>query len=172
MLTARRFPVTMLAVMMLLMAAPAHAEDYASVNIGSFNALRSGNSDLQFGAEYRFSPEAYNLRPVVGGFFTDEGAVYGYAGVNWDIALLPGQLYLIPNFAVGAYAKGDGKPLGGTIEFRSGIELAYQFENAHQMGIAVNHLSNAGLYDRNPGVESVIVTYSVPVSSIGGMIGN
>jgi hypothetical protein len=154
-----------------LMSAPAMAEDYLSMNLGAYNALRDGNSDTQFGLEYRMSAFQYNLRPIFGGFVTDEGALYGYAGVNWDIELLPKQLFLIPNFAVGAYHQGDGKDLGGAIEFRSGVELAYQFQNNHQLGLAVNHLSNASLYDRNPGVETVMVTYSVPLNSFGGLIG-
>lgn len=173
MLTVRRPSlIALFAALASCVALPAYAGDYVSLNLGAFNALRGGNTDTQFGAEYRFSPQSYNLRPIVGGFFTDEGAAYGYVGVNWDIALLPNQLYLVPNFAVGAYHHGDGKNLGGAIEFRSGIELDYQFENAHQLGIALNHLSNASFYDRNPGVESVMVTYSVPVNSLGGLIGD
>lgn len=149
-------------------ALPAQAADYLSLNAGVFNALRSGENDGQFGAEYRFSPVEYNLRPIVGGFVTSEGAAYGYVGVNWDIELMPNKLFLIPNFAVGAYHQGDSKDLGGALEFRSGIELAYQFENAHQVGVALNHLSNASIYDKNPGVEAVMVTYSLPISSLMG----
>jgi lipid A 3-O-deacylase len=151
-----------------IMALPAQAGDYLSFNAGVFNALSSDNNDAQFGAEYRFSAIDYNLRPVIGGFFTNEGAAYGYVGVNWDIALIPNQLYLIPNFAVGAYHQGDSKDLGGVLEFRSGVELAYQFENAHQVGVAFNHLSNAHIYNRNPGTETIMVTYSVPISSLMG----
>lgn len=142
---------------------PAHATDYVSVNVGKFNALRSGTDDtVQFGAEYRFSEFMYGIRPIVGGFGTGDGSAYGYAGANWDVPLLANQLYLVPNFAVGAYSEGSGKDLGGTLEFRSGIELDYQFPNRHQLGVALNHISNAGIYSRNPGEESVLVTYSVP----------
>ena len=155
----------------MLVSVPAQATDYLSFNVGAFNALRDGNQDAQFGLEYRMSAYQYNLRPVFGGFITDEGALYGYAGVNWDIALMPNKLFLIPNFAVGAYAQGDGKDLGGAIEFRSGVELAYQFDNQHQLGVAVNHLSNASLYDKNPGVETVMMTYSVPLNAFSNIIG-
>jgi lipid A 3-O-deacylase len=149
---------------LLATAQPALATDYLSLNVGQFNALRSGTDDtIQFGAEYRFSEWMYGVRPIVGAFGTGDGGAYGYAGFNWDVALLPNQLYLVPNFAVGAYSEGDGKDLGGALEFRSGIELDYQFPNRHQIGIALNHLSNASIYDKNPGVESVMVIYSVPV---------
>jgi hypothetical protein len=148
------------------------AGDYISFNAGSFNALRSGQDDaFQYGAEYRFSEIMYGIRPIVGAFGTSDDAAYGYAGINWDVALIPNQVYIIPNFAVGAFKKGDGKDLGGALEFRSGIELAYQFPNQHQIGLALNHLSNASLYDKNPGEETVMVTYSIPVSSVKGWMG-
>ena len=148
-------------------AGSATAGDYLSFNAGQFNALRTNqDQDFQFGAEYRFSEVGYGLRPIVGAFGTDENAAYVYAGLNWDVAIIPNQLYIIPNFAVGAYKEGDGKQLGGALEFRSGIELAYQFPNQMQVGIALNHLSNASLYDRNPGVETVMATYSIPVSTL------
>lgn len=153
-------------------ASPAVAGDYISFNAGSFNALRSGqDSAFQYGAEYRFSEVMYGIRPIVGAFGTSDSAAYGYAGVNWDVALIPNQLYIVPNFAVGAFREGDGKDLGGTLQFRSGIELDYQFPNQHQIGIALNHLSNAGIYKHNSGEESVIATYSIPVSSVKSWMG-
>ena len=45
----------------------------------------------------------------------------------------------------------------------SGIELDYQFQNTQRLGVALNHLSNAGIYSHNPGEENVILTYSIPV---------
>ncbi len=152
----------------LLSTSLAHADDYLSLNAGRYNALRKNNPDRawQYGLEYRFNEISYGIHPIVGGFGTSDGGAYGYGGLNWDIALLPNQLYIVPNFAVGAYRDGGGKNLGGTLEFRSGIELDYQLPNAHQVGVALNHISNAGIYGRNPGEESVLVTYSVPVRSL------
>lgn len=146
----------------------ASAQDYLSVNAGYYDALRDNQKAGQFGAEYRFNEWQYGIRPIVGGFATTEGGLYGYGGLNWDVALLPNQLYLIPNFAIGAYSHGGGKDLGGVIEFRSGIELAYQFENAQQVGVALNHLSNAGIYSHNPGEETIMATYSIPLTTISG----
>jgi len=154
------------ALLTLSLSAPAQATDYLSLNVGAFNALRSGEQDVQFGGEYRFNEWKYGIRPVIGAFGTSESAAYGYVGLNWDVAILPNQLYIIPNFAVGAFHEGDGKDLGGTLEFRSGIEIAYQFPNQHQLGVALNHLSNASIYDRNPGEESILLIYSIPVSAI------
>ena len=159
---APRFLATALCTSMLLAAAPAKADDIA-LALGKFNALRNNDHATQYGLEYRFDDITHGVRPIVGAFGTSDGGAYGYAGFNWDVELLPKQLYIIPNFAVGAYSKGSGKDLGGALEFRSGIELDYQLPNTHRVGIALNHLSNASIYNKNPGEESVIVTYSVPV---------
>jgi lipid A 3-O-deacylase len=168
-MTTTRLLATLTCLIGMVASTPAFAVDYLSVNLGDYNALRSGQDHvLQYGAEYRFSELQYGIRPIIGGFGTAEGGAYGYAGLNWDVPLLPNQLYLVPNFAAGAYRDGSGKKLGGTLEFRSGIELDYQFANAHQVGIALNHISNAGIYDHNSGEESVIATYSIPVGTIFG----
>ena len=161
------------AVASLAAAAPAFAVDYLSINAGEYDALRSNtdNQAFQYGAEYRFSEIGYGVRPIIGGFGTSDGAAYGYAGLNWDVAILPNQLYIVPNFAVGAYHEGSGKRLGGALEFRSGIELDYQFPNQHQLGIALNHISNAGIYSHNSGEETIMGIYSVPVSSVKSWIG-
>ena len=73
---------------------------------------------------------------------------------------------LTPNFAVGVYGNGDGKDLGYAVEFRSGVELAYRFDNYARLGLSFTHISNAGLDERNPGVESLVVMYSIPFGSL------
>ena len=97
---------------------------------------------------------------------TNEGSVYGYGGLNWDIPILDSQLYLIPNFMIGAYSQGDGKDLGHALEFRSGLELAYQLPSSHRVGIAFNHISNASLGDKNPGAETLLINYQVPTGTL------
>ncbi len=140
-------------------------KDYITGYIGYFDVIRNDYNSAQFGAEYRARPLQYAIRPMFGVNVTTDGSIYGYAGLNWDAELVKDQLYLIPNFAAGLYHKGDGKNLGGAIEFRSGIELAYQFPNAHRLGVAFNHISNASIYGHNPGSETALVTYSVPLDS-------
>lgn len=139
--------------------------DYITGYIGYFDVIRNDYESTQFGIEYRARPIQYAIRPIVGINVTNDEAVYGYVGLNWDAELVEQQLYLIPNFAAGLYKKGNGRDLGGAIEFRSGIELAYQFPNAHRLGIAFNHISNASIYDHNPGSETLMVTYSLPMDS-------
>lgn len=152
----------------LLSASSAQATDYIVPSLGWYDVTQQDNEATLLGLEYRMEQVQYNIRPMVGIFATSDNSVYGYVGAHWDVSLMRDQLYLSPNFAVGAYRKGDGKPLGGTIEFRSGIELAYQMQNQHRIGVAFNHLSNASMYDRNPGVETLLVNYSLPTGTITG----
>jgi len=150
------------------LSAPAHAKDYLTGYVGWFDFIDEGNEATQFGVEYRFSPIEYGFRPMIGANVTTDGSVYGYGGFAWDVALIDNQLYLVPNFAVGGYAQGDGKDLGHALEFRSGIGLDYQFANEHRVGIAFNHISNASIGDKNPGAETVLFNYSVPMGNFFG----
>ena len=67
-----------------------------------------------------------------------------------------------PSFGIGYYQDGDGKKLGHDIEFRTTIELSYQFENENRIGISLGHISNANIGDKNPGVEVLSFSYQIP----------
>ena len=53
--------------------------------------------------------------------------------------------------------------LGNPIEFNSGVELAYRFAGQSRLGLAFDHISNAGIAKINPGVESLLLVYSYPL---------
>lgn len=158
--------VLLAAVSVVSFAAAAQAEDYLAGYVGYFDVGQQDDESTQFGAEYRFTPYIYNIRPTLGVNVTTDGSVYGYGGFNWDVSLVDDQLYLIPNMMVGAYSQGDGKDLGHALEFRSGIELAYQFPNRHRVGLAFNHISNASIGDKNPGAETILLNYQVPTGTL------
>jgi len=154
------------AVLLSSAAGAAPAGSYLTGYIGWFDFSQQDNEATQFGLEYRMRPIEYGFRPMAGINVSTDGSVYGYGGFHWDVTLIDNELYLSPNFAAGGYAQGDGKDLGHGLEFRSGLELAYQMPNTHRVGMAFNHISNASLGDHNPGAETVLVTYSVPVGSL------
>ncbi len=129
---------------------------------GSFDVLDS-ESYVQVGAEYRFADIGNGFRPTVGINVDDESAGYLYGGVNLDIPLGSTPFLLTPNFMVGLYTSGSGKDLGGAVEFRSGLEASYRTEADHRIGVAFNHISNASLYDRNPGAEALLFVYQLPL---------
>lgn len=143
-------------------------QDYIVPYMGYFDIGANDNSALQFGVEYRMAPRIWTLRPTFGINVSNDESIYGYAGVNWDIDLWQSGFWFTPNFTVGAYEDGDGKDLGGTIQFRSGLEVSYQFANQHRLGLAFNHISNASIYDKNPGAETLLINYHVPFNGFGG----
>jgi len=133
---------------------------------GRFGLLRGGAA-FEAGAEMRFAPRRLRLLPRVvpglrlaaGGMATSRGTLYVYSGFRFDLPV--GSAWRVsPQTAVGFYHQGDGKDLGGAIEFRSGLELSRRIGARSRLGILFYHLSNAGIYERNPGTESLVLTYS------------
>ena len=49
------------------------------------------------------------------------------------------------------------------VEFRSQVELGYQFENQSRLSLAFSHISNAELGDDNPGTEVLNLYYHLPL---------
>ena len=137
-------------------------KDYLAVYGGYFDVTQNDDAAAQFGLEYRFADVYHGLRPAVGANVTSDGALYGYGGLFWDVPLTD-RLIFTPNFVAGAYSDGSGKDLHHAIEFRSGLELSYQFEQGRRLGVAFNHISNASLGDHNPGAETLLVVYQVPM---------
>jgi lipid A 3-O-deacylase len=116
----------------------------------------------EFRGEYHFGDVLWIISPFVGVSGTSDGAFYGYGGFGFDIDFGP-NVVLTPNGAVGYFARGSGTNLGNPVEFRSGAELAWRFADQSRIGVAVTHTSNAGLGKLNPGEQSVVLTYSMPI---------
>lgn len=145
-----------------LLASPAMAADYLGVYGGYFDVTQDDNSAAQMGIEYRFDDVYRGLRPAVGANVSTDGALYGYGGFFWDV-FLTNNVIFTPNVVAGLYEDGDGKDLGHTVQFRSGLELSYQFEQQNRLGVAFNHISNASLGNRNPGAETLLLIYQHPL---------
>ena len=123
---------------------------------------KNSSTAAELRAEYRYGDVFWIISPFIGTAGTSDGAFYGYGGFGIDINFGP-SLVLTPNVAVGYFARGNGTALGSWVEFRSGAELAYRFADRSRLGIAVHHISNAGLTKQNPGEQSVVLMYSVPL---------
>jgi len=133
----------------------------AMVGIGWFDVDRS-KRQAQFQFEYRPHYCFQYLRPLVGAFVTQKGSTFGYGGIAYDI-FLGNHVVLTPSFAPGVYFHAGGKNLGHFVEFRSSIELAWIRKDQSRLGMQFYHLSNAGLSHPNPGEQSLIVFYSIPL---------
>jgi hypothetical protein len=146
-----------------------HPPDFLSFAIGAFDFYREKHRAFEFEIEYKFHlkclkpPNQYlEFRPLVGVMATAKGSFYAYLGINFDLLFFD-HLLFAPGFAAGYYAQGGGKNLGYPIEFRSGVELAWQFSDWHRLGLHFYHLSNASIGQRNPGEESLVLFYDIPL---------
>jgi hypothetical protein len=138
--------------------------DLLALSVGWYDALHDTASATQFRGEWRSGKGIWKVRPLIGVMGTTDGAYHGYAGILVDFQL--GNFYITPSFAPGIYVRGNGKNIGGPVEFRSQIELGYRLPNRGRLAISVDHISNAGIYQRNPGVESAMLTYGIPLDLI------
>ena len=146
---------------MVLPIAQAPADDGDAVTIGAgVYDVTDDRTTVEFRAEYVFG--GFDYLPFVGLMATGEGGAYAHAGVGFDFEIAD-RIILTPSFTAGVYANGNGKKLGHTVEFRSGAALAYRLEDGSKLGIGVYHLSNAGLGSINPGVESVMLLWTMPI---------
>ena len=150
-------------------------QDIIDPNIGFLDVSDSDNREeaADFRLEYRFGKsllefiEPYaKLKPWVGAEATSDGSLYGVGGILIDVPL--GPFVFTPSFGAGLYAQGDGKDLGSVLEFRSQLEVGYEFENQSRFTVGYSHISNADISETNPGTNILSVYYHIPSSWILG----
>ena len=169
---------TILLAGLALLARPATAQitfgspgdpPHFAMGLGAFDITPGNHKDSESAAEaraeYRFGDKLWIIAPFVGVSGTSDGAFYAYGGFGFDVNFGPNWV-LTPTGAAGYFTRGQGTKLGSWWEFRTGAEFAYRFADNSRLGIAVNHTSNAGLTKRNPGEQSAVLVYSVPMPSI------
>lgn len=139
---------------------------FFALSAGAFDV---GKDDTTFEGrvEYRDNHKLWVFKPFAGLMATGDGGGYVYAGLLADIFW--GRRFVTTlSLAPGAYYEGDGKDLGSVLEFRSQLELAYRFDNRARLAVSISHMSNASLGDRNPGEESIMLTYAHPIRGLFG----
>ena len=144
-------------------ATAAHADDLwrSQLEVGSFDVFHKANSET-FDLQLRPGWRLWNFGVFAGGMYTTKNAFMGYAGFTYDFHVTD-NILILPDVAVGFYQHGDDKNLGNTAEFRSGIGVAYEFDNGWRLGADIHHISNAGMSKRNPGVEIAALTLAIPL---------
>ena len=93
---------------------------------------------------------------------TTRGAVWVGAGVVHTVDFPQSGAYVQSHFMPGMYLRGDGVDLGGPINARAGIEIGWETGTGMRIGLSLDHRSHGGIFDRNPGVETVQVRLSFP----------
>lgn len=157
-----------LALALLAAAAPAKADSRILITggAGAFDFLHNYTA-AEGRLELRFAQSFFFLKPSIGTFFTNRGSVYTYFALRGEIPL-GSHFMIIPIAAVGDYEKGNGKDLGSHIEFKTGAEFDYVFDNGLRIGPAFDHVSNAGIGKKNPGEENLMLMVTVPFGLLAG----
>ena len=89
----------------------------------------------------------------------EEYSIYISSGFQKSFKL-SNNFSLVPSFSVGLYQEfDDGKDMGFPVEFKSEMELNYNFFKNSLFGITWNHISNADIGERNPGSDSVLFNF-------------
>lgn len=138
---------------------------YIEIGVGIYDLLtEEAGSKRSLGGslELRIGDKLGFIGPAVGAVFNADGGVYGYGGIYMDVKF--GDFVLTPQAAIGAYHQGDSSDLGGVFQFRIGAGLTYMFDNGVRLGISFAHISNAGIYEDNGGVEELYLIASFPFS--------
>ena len=97
------------------------------------------------------------MSPITGAFITANNAFYLYTGVQIDYEI--GPLNITPSFAPGYYGEGNGKDLGYPLEFKTEVQLSFDFNDSTNLGMSYNHISNASLGKKNPGANSYMFNF-------------
>ena len=97
------------------------------------------------------------ISPITGFMMTADSATYLYTGVQAEYEI--GKLNLTPSFSPGYYTTGDGKDLGSPLEFKTEVQLSLELLPGSKLGYSYNHVSNAGLGDKNPGANSYMFNF-------------
>lgn len=116
---------------------------------------------------YRKWDRWFQLRPFAGIETSSRGQLYGFGGFLFDF-MLGRHVVITPSTAVGVYERGDGKYLGSFVEFRTGIEAGWRFDNNVRLTGYLAHISNAKMTEQNPGAETMGIYLHIPTRMIFG----
>ena len=97
------------------------------IAVGNFDFSDDGMRSSMLEMNYDFGQkEKYGiLKPTTGAFITQDSASYAFIGGKVDFKL--GPFILSPSFGPGYYDQGNGKDLGHALEFKSQIDLGFNF---------------------------------------------
>jgi len=153
----------------LLLAAVARADDSPQLTVGgglfelTARKLQTAEGDIFFRSGHGWfdGGDAFGgLRPAVGLMVNAKGAVMGWGGVAAPFQFADGRWEVEPAIGAGAYSRGNSKRLGGPFAFHLGLNVSYGVGAHSRVGLAFMHISNGGIYEKNPSVNSALVTWS------------
>ncbi|MCB2109027.1 MAG: acyloxyacyl hydrolase [Rhodobacteraceae bacterium] len=149
-------------------AAPAIAADSARLlfGVGQYDIIPNDNKAVGAYLQYRFAQGFWGasedgegflgFKPIIGGMATNDDALFGYVGLAAPYVWGPWEFEF--SGGPGAYHQGNSKFLGGTFEFHVGAALSREVGENLRLGVAMFHISNANLHDKNRGTNTLMGT--------------
>jgi hypothetical protein len=137
-----------------------------TITAGKIAAFNPGKRSNIFGIEYRgknFSK--WNLIPTVGYLRNSHYIQFLHLDLKHDWQLNKKIVFTL-GLGTGVFDSNDNIDLGNPIEFKSSFELTYRFKKGIRLGIEAYHISNSKLSNINPGTESIVLSFSLPLGSV------
>ncbi len=141
--------------------------DLLALSVGYYDVLDDQDGS-DFRIEYRSKKTLLtdNLRPWAGLELTSQGSTWGGGGLLYDWKLAE-KWHITPSIGAGLYTKGGSDiDLDAPIQFRTQLEISYEFKEKSRLGINLSHMSNAHLGNSNPGTEVISLLWATPINSI------
>lgn len=162
----------------LAAAVPAAAQDggdplrdHLQLGAGYFSIFKHDDGAVAASAIYRpgvryleAGSEAGDLwrgvGPQVGLGVNADGGKLAHAGIFLDLRPFD-RVVVWPGISVAAWDNDDSRDLGGTFQFMSEFYVGYRLPWQDLVGVSLQHVSNAGLHDENPGADILLATYTL-----------
>ena len=138
--------------------------EFLSGAFGAFDFNRAKDQGTEFRLEYRSDKKISNLfKPFAAAAYSTSG--HAFLGGGLLVDLFFGRRFVVtPSLGPHFYFGGDSDlDLDFPIQFRSQLEVAYRLDNRARVGLALSHYSNASMGSSNPGTESLMLYYSLPL---------
>lgn len=155
----------------VIFAVPAAAADDGQgfvLSVGAYNTDDLSDdtdvegSPIEVGLEYRFKPFHLGKVPIgiaLGASGNEDNSYWAYFSFRYDWKVNE-RFTITPQTGASYYEEGDGRDLGGPLEFRSGLEFSFRLKQGGRIGLLFYHLSNADIYDENPGSNSLVLNWA------------
>ena len=140
----------------------AQNKNFVALSSAVFDVTQQDDPSYETRIEFRIGKVKLFANPFMGVMMNTEGAMHIYLGLLYNITVI-NRIYITPSFAPGLYSSRNSKDLKFALVFQSQLEVSYKFDEGGRIGISFNHISNASLGVENPGVESLAVTYIIPL---------
>ncbi len=144
----------------LFIAQPALAESPRIIGtIGQQMEISSPEASLR----YVGSPFLWKFQPAFGLSLARNESAWVGAGkaVTWRSQ--DSGLFLRWTSMAGIHRRGNGRNLGGPIQFRNAFDAGLLQRNGTEIGIGFDHRSSANIYRPNPGLNTAYLFASFPL---------